>query len=51
MSVALNLELQDAADDIVLNQIIWKRVRGPDSKTPSAVRAGSILPSDDEREK
>ena len=48
VSATLDLSREDAADDLVLNEIIWKAVRGPDSTMPPPVRAGFVftLPSD-----
>ena len=33
----------DAADDFLLNEVIWRSVRGPDNPMPSPVRAGFVL--------
>ena len=35
--------LEDAADDLVLNEIIWRSVRGPQSKMPAPVRAAFVF--------
>jgi DNA-binding beta-propeller fold protein YncE len=43
-SKRLNLEIEDRADDLTFNEIIWKAVRGPDSPMPPPVRAAFILP-------
>ena len=43
-SVAMNLEVEDAADDIRFNEIIWKNVRGADSEMPAPVRAAFVFP-------
>jgi DNA-binding beta-propeller fold protein YncE len=40
----LNLEIEDRADDLVFNEIIWKAVKGPDSPMPPPVRAAFVLP-------
>ncbi|HSH92719.1 MAG TPA: bifunctional YncE family protein/alkaline phosphatase family protein [Roseimicrobium sp.] len=34
---------EDAADDLLLNEIIWRSVRGPQSKMPSPVRAAFVF--------
>jgi DNA-binding beta-propeller fold protein YncE len=43
-SKRLNLEVEDRADDLVFNEIIWKAVKGPDSPMPPPVRAAFVLP-------
>jgi sugar lactone lactonase YvrE len=43
-SAALNLEKEDAAPDILFNEIIWKSVRGADSEMPPPVRAAFVRP-------
>ncbi len=47
ISLAMNLEVEDAADDILFNEIIWKSVRGPDSVMPAPVRAAFVFPMGD----
>lgn len=39
-----NLEVEDAADDILFNEVIWKSIRGVDSRMPAPVRAAFFLP-------
>jgi DNA-binding beta-propeller fold protein YncE len=39
----LDFSREDAADDIVLNEIIWRSVRGPDSPMPAPVRAAFVF--------
>ncbi len=34
---------EDAADDLLLNEIIWRSVRGPASKMPAPVRAAFVF--------
>ncbi|MFA6543898.1 MAG: beta-propeller fold lactonase family protein [Limisphaerales bacterium] len=34
---------EDAADDLVLNEIIWRSVRGPNSPMPAPVRAAFVF--------
>ena len=49
----LDLSREDAADDILLNQIVWKSVRGLDAQMPPPVRASfvfAIADDDDEEE-
>jgi YVTN family beta-propeller protein len=49
LSTAMNFEVEDAADDILLNEIIWKSVRGADSEMPAPVRAAFVFPRDDRK--
>jgi YVTN family beta-propeller protein len=44
VSQRLNLEIEDRADDLLFNQIIWKAVRGADSSMPPPVRAAFVMP-------
>jgi len=49
----LDLSREDAADDILLNQIVWKSVRGLDAQMPPPVRASfvfALADEDDEEE-
>jgi hypothetical protein len=39
VSAKLDFSREDAADDLVLNEIVWKAVRGADSVMPPPVRA------------
>ena len=39
----LDFTKEDAADDLVLNEIIWRSVRGPESKMPAPVRAAFVF--------
>ncbi|MEZ6141945.1 MAG: alkaline phosphatase family protein [Zavarzinella sp.] len=45
-----NLEQEDAADDILFNEVIWKSVRGANSRMPAPVRAAFFRgkPEDDD---
>jgi YVTN family beta-propeller protein len=43
VSATLNLAVEDAADDLVLNEIVWKSVKGPDSPMPPPVRAAFVF--------
>jgi len=43
-SKRLDLEIEDRADDLVFNEIIWKSVKGADSPVPPPVRAAFVLP-------
>ncbi|MFI5456315.1 MAG: bifunctional YncE family protein/alkaline phosphatase family protein [Isosphaerales bacterium] len=44
VSRRLNLEIEDRADDLVFNEIIWKAVKGADAVMPPPVRAAFVLP-------
>jgi hypothetical protein len=41
-SEKLDLSKEDAADDLVFNEIIWRSVRGNNSKMPPPVRASFV---------
>jgi YVTN family beta-propeller protein len=43
-SERLNLEVEDRADDLLFNEIIWKAVKGKDAIMPPPVRAAFVLP-------
>lgn len=47
-SMELDLSKEDAADDLVFNEIIWKAVKGADSPMPPPVRAAFVLQTFDE---
>ncbi len=47
VSAHLDLTREDAADDLVLGEIIWKSVRGADSAMPPPVRASFVFPLPD----
>lgn len=42
-SAALDFSREDAADDLLLNEIVWKSVRGPGARMPPPVRASFVL--------
>jgi YVTN family beta-propeller protein len=44
VSQRLNLEIEDRADDLLFNEIIWKAVKGADAVMPPPVRAAFVLP-------
>ena len=44
LSANLNLEKEDAADDILFNEIIWRSIKGADSPMPAPVRAAFVRP-------
>jgi hypothetical protein len=44
VSARLDLEVEDRADDLLFNEIIWKAVKGKDAIMPPPVRAAFVLP-------
>jgi hypothetical protein len=44
-SQRMNFTKEDAADDLQLNEIIWKSVRGPNSTLPAPRRAAFVFTS------
>ncbi len=44
VSARLDLEVEDRADDLLFNEIIWKAVKGKDAVMPPPVRAAFVLP-------
>ena len=40
-----NFAIEDAADDLLLNEVIWRSIRGADHPMPAPVRAGFVLTS------
>jgi hypothetical protein len=49
-SAQLDFSHEDAADDILLNEIIWRSVRGADSRMPPPMRASFVIARADEDE-
>jgi hypothetical protein len=43
-SARLDFSKEDAADDLVLNEIVWKSVRGAKAPLPPPVRAAFVFP-------
>jgi len=39
----LNFAEEDAADDLLLNEMVWRSIRGNDSPMPAPVRAGFVF--------
>jgi DNA-binding beta-propeller fold protein YncE len=52
MSLAFDFSQEDAADDLLLNEVVWRSVRGANSPMPPPVRAGFVfgVPEGDEDE-
>ena len=44
LSEKFDLAKEDAADDLLFNEVIWRSVRGRDSPMPPPVRAAFFLP-------
>jgi DNA-binding beta-propeller fold protein YncE len=44
LSEKMDFTREDAADDLLLNEVIWRSVRGPASKMPPPVRAAFVFP-------
>ncbi len=44
-SQKMDFSVEDAADDLQLNEVVWRSVRGPDSPMPAPVRAAFFLAS------
>jgi hypothetical protein len=43
-SESFDLTKEDAVDDLLLNEVIWRSVRGPSSPMPAPVRAAFVFP-------
>ncbi len=44
VSAAFDLDKEDAADDLLFNEVIWRSVKGANSPMPAPVRAGFFVP-------
>jgi DNA-binding beta-propeller fold protein YncE len=42
-SIKMNFAKEDAVDDLLLNEVIWRSVRGADSPMPAPVRAAFVF--------
>ena len=49
-SLAMDFSVEDAADDLLLNDIVWRSVRGADSPMPAPRRAAFVFASEEEDE-
>jgi hypothetical protein len=47
-SVAMDFSKEDAADDLLLNEIVWRSVRGAASPMPPPRRAAFVFAEADE---
>ncbi len=52
LSATFDFSKEDAADDLLLNEVIWRSIRGANSPMPAPVRAGFVFsnPLEDEEE-
>jgi phospholipase C len=52
LSAKMDFSREDAADDLLLNEVVWRSVRGPNSRMPAPVRASFVfsVPEDEEEE-
>jgi hypothetical protein len=49
--IKFNFAKEDQADDLVLNEMIWRSVRGAKDPMPAPIRAGFVMvksPGDDD---
>jgi hypothetical protein len=44
MSARFDLDKEDAADDLLFNEVIWRSVKGPNAPMPAPVRAAFVFP-------
>jgi YVTN family beta-propeller protein len=44
-NIKMNFAVEDAADDLLLNEVVWRSVRGPNSPMPAPVRASFVFPA------
>src|SRR5262249_8076459 len=44
LSEKMDFSVEDAADDLLLNEVIWRSVRGPNSPMPPPVRSAFVFP-------
>jgi DNA-binding beta-propeller fold protein YncE len=44
LSEGFDFSREDAADDLLLNEVIWRSVRGPNSPMPPPVRSAFVFP-------
>jgi DNA-directed RNA polymerase specialized sigma24 family protein len=49
-SLAMDFTKEDAADDLLLNEIVWRSVRGATSPMPAPRRAAFVLQEDEDDE-
>ena len=47
----MNFAKEDAADDLQLNEVIWRSIRGPENPMPAPVRAAFVFTKAEDEEK
>jgi DNA-binding beta-propeller fold protein YncE len=45
LSETFDLAKEDAADDLLLNEVVWRSIKGADCPMPAPVRAAFVMPS------
>jgi hypothetical protein len=50
LSATFDFSREDAADDLLLNEVVWRSVRGTNSPMPAPVRAGFVFVNLDEED-
>jgi hypothetical protein len=50
ISAQLDFSKEDVADDLLLNEVVWRSVRGPDSAMPPPVRASFVIQIEDDED-
>ena len=51
LSEKFDLTKEDAVDDLLFNEVIWRSVKGPNSPMPAPVRAAWVFPHDKDNDK
>jgi len=46
----MDFSREDAADDLLLNEVVWRSVRGADSPMPAPTRAAFVFPHEKEKD-
>ena len=42
--IKMNFTREDAVDDLLLNEVVWRSIRGRDNPMPAPVRAAFVFP-------
>jgi len=42
--IKMNFSREDAVDDLLLNEVVWRSIRGPNNPMPAPVRAAFVFP-------
>jgi DNA-binding beta-propeller fold protein YncE len=51
LSEQFDLTKEDAVDDLLLGEVVWRSVRGPDSPMPAPVRSAFVIPHLNDRDR